>query len=216
MKKKKAIIICAVLIIAIVIAVVIIMYMKNLRRDGIDNDPEPAVSGESNVLVAYFSWSGNVQQMARWISEETDGDLFRIVPSEPYGKNFDDCADRAKNELDNGIRPEISEHINGDIMKQYDVIYIGFPVWWYDLPMPVWTFLEEYDLSGKTVIPFFSHNGSSNGTGSLETITKLAENAEVLVSDAISIRGSEVSDSEKEIKSWVSKFVKKINSDIAE
>lgn len=126
MKKKKAIIICAVLIIAIVIAVVIVMYMKNLRRDGIDNDPEPAVSGESNVLVAYFSWSGNVQQMARWISEETDGDLFRIVPSEPYGKNFDDCADRAKNELDNGIRPEISEHINGDIMKQYDVIYIGF------------------------------------------------------------------------------------------
>lgn len=208
MKKKKTIIICAVLIIAIVIAVVIVMYMKNLRRDGIDNDPEPAVSGESNVLVAYFSWSGNVQQMARWISEETDGDLFRIVPSEPYGKNFDDCADRAKNELDNGIRPEISEHINGDIMKQYDVIYIGFPVWWYDLPMPVWTFLEEYDLSGKKVIPFFSHNGSSNGAGSLETITKLAENAEVLVSDAISIRGSEVSDSEKEIKSWAAKFVK--------
>lgn len=82
----------------------------------------------------------------------------------------DDCADRAKNELDNGIRSEISEHINGDIMKQYDVIYIGFPVWWYDLPMPVWTFLEEYDLSGKTVITFFSHNGSSNGAGSLETI----------------------------------------------
>ena len=116
----------------------------------IDNEPEAPVSGESNVLVAYFSWSGNVQQMSRWIAEETGGDIFRIVPEESYGEEFDPCADRAKNELDNGICPAISEHIDKEIMDKYDVIYIGFPIWWYDLPMPVWTFLEEYDLSGKT------------------------------------------------------------------
>lgn len=204
MKKKKVIIICAVMIIAAVIAAIL---MKNdTRKGGIDNEPEAPVSGESNILVAYFSWSGNVQQMSRWIAEETGGEIFRIVPEESYGEEFDPCADRAKNELDNEIRPAISEHIDKEIMEKYDVIYIGFPVWWYDLPMPVWTFLEEYDLSGKTIIPFFSHNGSSNGAGSLDTISKLAPNSEILSNDAISVRGSDVADSESKIKEWAGKF----------
>ena len=200
MKKKKIIIVCAVLVVAIIAAFVVTMIMRNTRKSGIDNDPEAPISGESNVLVAYFSWSGNVQQMSRWIAEETGSDIFRIVPEESYGEEFGSCADRAKNELDNGIRPAISEHIDKEIMDKYDVIYVGFPVWWYDLPMPVWTFLEEYDLSGKTIIPFFSHNGSSNGAGSLDTISKLAPNSEILTDDAISVRGSNVADSENEIK----------------
>ena len=177
-------------------------------HNAIDNSPESVVSGDSNVLVAYFSWSGNGQQMAKWIAEETGGDLFRIVPSESYGEDFDSCADRAKNELDNEIRPELSEHIAADTMAQYDVIYLGFPVWWYDLPMPVWTFLEEYDLSGKTVVPFFSHNGSSNGANSVNRVTELAKGATVLADDALSLRGSSVADSEKEVKDWVQKVTK--------
>lgn len=93
-------------------------------------------------------------------------------------------------------------------MAQYDVIYIGFPVWWYDLPMPVWTFLEEYDLTGKTVIPFFSHNGSSNGANSVNRVAELSDGATVLTSDALSIRGSSVANSEKEIKDWAASFNK--------
>ncbi len=146
--------------------------------------------------------------MARWISEETGGELFRIVPSEAYGEDFDACADRAKNELDNEIRPELSSHIDPEIMAKYDVIYIGFPVWWYDLPMPVWTFLEEYDLSGKTIIPFFSHNGSSNGANSVNRVSELAEGADVLADDALSLRGSSVAGSEEEVKDWAAGFVK--------
>ncbi len=146
--------------------------------------------------------------MAKWISEETGGELFRIVPSEAYGEDFDSCADRAKNELDNGIRPELSEHIDAGIMAQYDVIYLGFPVWWYDLPMPVWTFLEEYDLSGKTVIPFFSHNGSSNGANSVNRVAELADGATVLTDNVLSLRGSNVADSEKEVKDWTKNFNK--------
>lgn len=146
--------------------------------------------------------------MARWISEETGGELFRIVPSEVYGEDFDACADRAKNELDNEIRPELSSHIDPEIMAKYDVIYIGFPVWWYDLPMPVWTFLEEYDLSGKTIIPFFSHNGSSNGANSVNRVSELAEGADVLADDALSLRGSSVAGSEEEVKDWAAGFVK--------
>ena len=206
---KKNIIVCAVIIVVVIAVLIVVIVMNGTRKGGIDNKPETSVSGESNTLVAYFSWSGNVQQMARWITEETGGDIFRIVPEESYGEEFNPCADRAKNELDNGIRPAISEHIDKETMEKYDVIYIGFPVWWYDLPMPIWTFLEEYDFSGKTIIPFFSHNGSSDGAGSLDTISRLAPDSEILSDDAISVRGNDVADSENEIKEWIQKF--KIN-----
>lgn len=206
--KKKIMIIAVIAIVVIAAAVIICMNLFGGSHTGIDNNPEPNVSGDSNVLVAYFSWSGNGQQMARWIAEETGGDLFRIVPSESYGDDYNACADRAKNELDNGIRPELSAHIDAEVMAQYDVIYIGFPVWWYDLPMPVWTFLEEYDLTGKTVIPFFSHNGSSNGANSVNRVAELSDGATVLTSDVLSIRGSSVANSEKEIKDWAANFNK--------
>lgn len=205
--KRKVIVLIGVMLVA-VIAITVFMKRMGGSSVGIDNNPESEVKGDSNVLVAYFSWSGNGQQMAKWISEETGGELFRIVPSEAYGEDFDSCADRAKNELDNGIRPELSEHIDAGIMAQYDVIYLGFPVWWYDLPMPVWTFLEEYDLSGKTVIPFFSHNGSSNGANSVNRVAELADGATVLTDNVLSLRGSDVADSEKEVKDWTKNFNK--------
>lgn len=206
--KKKRLIMIVVAILLVIAAAAICFRMFGGSHTGIDNNPESKLSEDSNVLVAYFSWSGNGQQMARWISEETGGDLFRIVPAEAYGEDFDSCADRAKNELDNGIRPELSEHIDKEAMARYDVIYIGFPVWWYDLPMPVWSFLEEYDLSGKTVIPFFSHNGSSNGAGSVGRVSELAKGAKILTEDVLSIPGRSVSGSEKEVKEWAAERLK--------
>lgn len=106
MKKKKIMIIVAIALIVIAAAVFIGMRMLGGSHAGIDNEPEEAVKGDSKTLVACFSWSGNGQQMARWIAEETDGELFRIVPSEPYGEDYGACADRVKDELDSGIRPE--------------------------------------------------------------------------------------------------------------
>ena len=93
------------------------------------------------------------------------------------------------------------------IAMKYDVIYLGFPVWWYDLPMPVWTFLEEYDLEGKTIIPFFSHNGSSNSANSVNRVAELANGATVLSDEVLSLRGSNVSDSETEVKEWAASFI---------
>lgn len=209
MKKKKIIIIAVVVLVVIIAAVAIVMgIFGGGSHTGIDNDPEAAVQGDSNILVAYFSWSGNGQQMARWIAEETGGELFRIVPEESYGEDYGACADRAKEELDNEIRPALSSHIDPDMMAQYDTIYLGFPIWWYDLPTPVWTFLEEYDFSGKTVIPFFSHNGSSSGANSLNRIEELIPDATVLSDEVLSIPGSSVSDSENEVKEWVAGFAK--------
>lgn len=200
--KKKAIII-GIIIILLGVGAFIVFQLFGGRNSAIDNEAEPEVAGESKVLVAYFSWTGNVQQMARWVSEATGGELFRIVPEVPYGDNFNECADRAQEELKNQERPAISSHIDLEVMANYDVIYLGFPVWWYDLPMPVWTFLEEYDLEGKTIIPFFSHNGSSNGADSLSTIDTLVPNSNFLREDALSIRDRNVEGSQNEVEEWV-------------
>ncbi len=153
MKKKTWLIIAAVLVI-VAGGVFTLLRLTGGSHTAIDRDPEPEVSGNSNVLVAYFSWSRNGQQMADWIAEETGGDLFRILTVEPYGGDFDSTASRAQTELNNETRPALSTHIDPEVMAGYDVIYLGFPVWWYDLPTPVWSFLEEYDLSGKNIIPF--------------------------------------------------------------
>ncbi len=204
-KKKRKISPAFIIILLVLIGAGVFVYFKffGSSHTGIDNAPEKAVKGESKELVVYFSWSGNSQKMARWIAEETGADIFRIVPEDAYSKEYSEVADRAKKERDEGTRPALSEHIPADIMAKYDVIYLGYPVWWYDLPMPVWSFLEEYDLSGKTIVPYFSHEGSSNGAGSLGRISELAPNSTVKTGDALSIRGGKVSSSENEVKAWV-------------
>lgn len=164
---------------------------------------EQTISGDGKILVVYFSWSGNLDKMAHWIADETGGDLVRVTAKEAYPENYNATADRAKNEVDNGIRPEINVDLTKEQMAQYDTVFFGFPVWWYDLPMSMWTFLESYDFSGKTLIPFFSHEGSSNGAGALPRVTELAKGANVRTGDALSIRGGSVASSENAVRDWV-------------
>ena len=126
---------------------------------------------ESNVLVAYFSWAdnailaddvdavaspsvispGNVQQLAGWIQEETGGDLFSIRVVDPYPSDWDDCLTRANQERGDNARPELVENVDG--LDQYDTVFLGYPNWWYGVPMALLTFLEQNDLSGKQGIP---------------------------------------------------------------
>lgn len=173
------------------------------RSTDVPQTEETVLTNDSKVLVVYFSWSGHLQTMSHWIADETGGDIFRVVTKEPYPEDYNATADRAKKEQDDGTRPEITRELTEEELAKYDTIFLGFPVWWYDLPMPMWTFLERADLSGKTVIPFFSHEGSSNGASSLGTIEKLAEGAEVKSGDALSIRGGSVDSSEEEVREWV-------------
>ena len=167
------------------------------------NSTDTISAGNGNVLVVYFSWSGHLDSMAHWVADETGGDLYRVTAADPYPENYDDTADRAKQEKDDGIRPEIVVDITQEQMAGYDTVFFGFPVWWYDLPMTMWTFLESYDLSGKTIIPFFSHEGSSNGASALPTIETLATGATVRSGDALSIRGGNVDGAENEVREWV-------------
>ncbi len=110
-----------------------------------------------NVLVAYFSRSGNPEKVANAIATHSGGTLYRIERKEPYPEDFKDCASEAKSELNDSVFPALKDTI-ADFDK-YDVIFIGGPVWWHTAPMPVLSFLKKsgYDFSGKIVVPFCSY-----------------------------------------------------------
>lgn len=164
---------------------------------------EEDLTNDTNVLVVYFTWSGHLDSMAHWVAEETGGDLLRVLAKEEYPESYNDTTARAKEELDNGIRPEINVSLTLEQMEKYEVVFLGFPVWWSDIPMPLVTFMESVELSGKTVIPFFSHEGTSDGGNSLSTIAALAKGASVRTDDALSVRGSKVAASEAAVRDWV-------------
>ena len=172
-------------------------------RDRAPQDANEDLTHDTNILVVYFTWSGHLGSMSEWIADETGADIVRVLAAEEYPESYNDTANRAKKEQDDSVCPEINVELTAEQMAKYDTIFLGYPVWWYDLPMPMWTFLESVDLSGKTVIPFFSHEGSSDGANSLSTIEKLASGADVRTKDALSVRGSKVSGAENEVRSWV-------------
>ena len=107
---------------------------------------------EHNILVAYFSWSGNTQEMASYIAEQTGGVLLEIQPETPYPEDYNECGDVALEERDNNERPAIANL--PESIDQYDAILIGYPIWWHTAPMIIGTFLESYDLTGVEVYPF--------------------------------------------------------------
>ena len=104
------------------------------------------------VLVAYFSWSGNTKYAAQYIAKKLGADEFEIITEKAYPTEYQPCTEVAKTEKEANARPTIKGKVEN--MEQYDVVFIGAPVWWYTGPMAIYTFMEQYDLKGKTVIPF--------------------------------------------------------------
>lgn len=134
-----------------------------------------AAAGEGTALIAYFSWSGNTEAVAQEIQAQTGADLFEIVPAEPYTDDYDELLDIAQEEQSSDARPAIAETVD---LSSYDTVYLGFPNWWGDMPMILYTFLDEYDLSGKTIAPF-NTSGGSGFSGSLDTIAEMEPEAEI-------------------------------------
>ena len=160
--------------------------------------PVAADTAEShdNVLIAYFSRAGenysvgviekgNTELLAEIVAEETGGTLFEIEPVVPYPDSYEDCKTVATQERNENARPEIKNEIED--FSQYDVIFVGYPIWWGDMPMIVYNFLESYDFSGKTVIPFNTHEGSGQ-SGTVNSIRKEIPDANVM--DGFAVRGS--------------------------
>ena len=165
---------------------------ENGDTDGID-----ANSGAS-IVVKNKDVLGNMQYMAKTIQEAIGGELFRIETKEKYPLEHETLVNQAKEEQNEEVRPELATHIEN--MEQYDMIFLGYPNWWGDMPQPLYTFLEEYDFSGKTIIPFNSHGGSGF-SNTIEEIKKLQSNATVR-DDGLSISRNDVADSEQEITDW--------------
>lgn len=109
-------------------------------------------TAQGRVLVAYFSWSGNTEEMASYIAEQTGGDLLEIQPETPYPTDYNECGDVALAERDSNARPAIA-NLPASI-DEYDTLVIGYPIWWHTAPMIIGTFLESYDLTGLEVYPF--------------------------------------------------------------
>lgn len=151
-----------------------------------------------NILIAYFSWSGNTRGIAETIHQRVGGDIFEIVPANPYPTSYRTCVDLAAQELRDQSRPPLATRVED--MDRYDVIFLGYPNWWASIPMPVATFLEAYDFSGKTIIPFCSHGGGNLGE-SISAIEKLAPQS--TLSDALAIRSGGGSVLQRDISEWL-------------
>jgi flavodoxin len=133
-----------------------------------------AQTGNGKILVAYFSWSGNAKVLAGQIAEASGGDLFEIKTVKAYPDTYDECIAVAREEQNRNTRPELSGRVAN--MGEYGVVFLCYPNWWGTLPMGVFTFLEAYDFSGKTIYPLVTHGGSRFGR-SLEDIKKLCPRA---------------------------------------
>lgn len=162
-----------------------------------DHTTEPA-GKEDNILIAYFSWSGNTEQMAQMIQSETGGELFKIEPAEPYTDDYDTLLDVAQQEQRDNARPELGSQVEN--WDSYDVVFVGYPDWWSDAPMLIYSFLEAYDWNGKTLVPFCTSGGSGFGR-SLDKLPDSAPGAAIL--DGLHIPGSSVDGAEDEIAAWI-------------
>ena len=157
----------------------------------------------AKVLVAYFSASGVTRKLASTLSEAIGADLFEIVPEQPYTKLdlmwMNPLSRSSKEMKDKSCRPAIASKV--DDMSQYDIVFVGFPIWWYREPSIIDTFAESYDFSGKTIVPFAT-SGSSGIGDSGKNIGELAKDAKVETGLRFKAKASI-----DELKAWAKDFV---------
>ena len=181
---------------------------------------QPSDTQERGVLVAYFSWAdnavidgevdavaspsvtapGNVQQLAQWVSERTGGDLFSIQVTEPYSSDWDACLERANQERAEDARPELTASV--EQLERYDTVFLGYPNWWYGVPMALLSFLEENDLSDKQVYLFCSH-GTGGLASSVEQIDEALPDSTALSENIFDVYEEDASSSQQDILAWL-------------
>ena len=183
-------------------------------------------AAQSSLLVAYFSYAenaalpddvdasasasiqpwngaltGNTGVVADMIAQATGADLFSIRTVEQYPNTYDATIDQGQQEQSDGARPELATHLEN--LDSYDTIFLGFPNWWGDMPMAVYTFLDEVDLSGKTVIPFVT-SGGSGFSNTISTIQQMEPQA--TVQEGLSIGASSATGAQQQVESWLSEL----------
>ena len=165
-----------------------------------ENSNQETTTPNGKVLIAYFSWAKHTEKMANVIKEQTGADVAEIVRVKDYPTDYNECTEVALEEKNNKERPEIKDL--GVNLDDYDTIFVGYPNWWGDMPMPVYTFLEKNNFSGKTVIPFMT-SFSSGTSGTFNTIKSIANGANVLEGIHIYQRDIDNNDYENDMISWL-------------
>ena len=181
---------------------------------------QPSDAQQSGVLVAYFSWAdnaviegevdavaspsvtapGNVQQLAQWVSERTGGDLFSIQVTEPYSSDWDACLERANQERAEDARPELTASV--EQLERYDTVFLGYPNWWYGVPMALLSFLEENALSDKQVYLFCCH-GTGGLASSVEQIDEALPDSTALSENIFDVYEEDAASSQQDILAWL-------------
>lgn len=161
--------------------------------------PEESDNGGKKILIAYFSATNNTESIANHLNNILDADLYEIVPETPYTSddlNYNDSSSRSSREMnDADARPAISGSVEN--MEQYDIIFLGYPIWWGEAPRIISTFLDSYDFSGKTIVPFCTSASSPMGSS--------AENLQALADSAVWLEGRRFSGgaAASDVQSWV-------------
>lgn len=203
---KKVIILIIALIIVAVTGISIYTLSKDDDNTTTDNQQSDNTSVENNesdleagnVLIVYFSQTGNTETVANIIHDNVGGDIVKLETTEAYPSDYDELVDYAQQEQQEDAGPELSTVIEN--IEQYDTIFLGYPNWWGDMPMAIYTFLDTYDLSGKTIAPFITHGGSGL-SGTPENIQEEELNASV--TEGLAIDGDEASDSSEDVVEWL-------------
>lgn len=166
------------------------------------SNPLPGVDAVAGASITFNNDQkyGSVQYMAEVIKEETGSDIHRITVEENhYPTVYRDLADFANNEKAENARPKLTSTLSN--LDDYDTIFLGSPIWWYTLPMPIFSFLDQYDLSGKKIIPFTAHEGS--GLGGAPATIKTEEPEANVETNGFSARGTQSGSQADAIKSWL-------------
>ena len=229
MNKKKVIALVAIILVIAVIAIVVGINLvgnngeKNTVQNQVSNENELGNSevaqtqnntleneeetqnnqenGSGKSLVVYFSHTGNTENVANFIHQAVGGDIVKLETEEQYTDNYNDLLDIAQEEKNENARPALSTKI--DNIDEYDTIFLGYPIWWGDMPMAIYTFLDEYDLSGKTIAPFVT-SGGSGLSGTPNDIQDEEPNA--TVTEGLSVRDSNSENSQSAVNSWLSEI----------
>ena len=149
-------------------------------------------------LIVYFSHSGNTKKIAQFIQETLNCDSFEVKPAKPYPTDYDTLVNLAREEKNNHFRPELAGTIPNT--GNYQTIFVGYPSWWGTMPMPLFTFFEQINCSGKTIVPFTTHEGSRFGQ-SLRDLQTLCPDAVLL--DGFETRGSRSANAKQDVQTWL-------------
>ncbi|MBB6054684.1 flavodoxin [Tolumonas osonensis] len=168
---------------------------EDVKLDGVDGNSGASLLSKNNQLL------GSTQYIAQLIQQQTDGELFRIETVNTYPSQHEPLIRYAEKEKQDNVRPALKSKINN--LADYDTVFIGYPIWWYQMPMALYSFLEQHNLQGKTIIPFTTHGGS-HFSGSIQEIQRLQPGASV-ITDGLAISRNDVTDDdiESEVKDWL-------------